>query len=1643
MGKRLIRYASRKWTLPLALVLLVSGLFLAAFMAFAADGEQQTSWTVYWVDNNNEAGSRPSISGEGPAYGTPTLTVEIAGETYTYPSDNGAADQLLLDRLSLSAWPTPVITETGTGVWTVDYGEGGLPSRAYQVDEEGNVIKEEPSGEEDEDGNPIMEPVEPSLPVTWTVAPPQVQGYVLTEVTKENMGEYPSVNDNCGWYYVLQDTVTFEFGLRWGTLKELDGITNAVLTAFQLRASYEGNSPDEISNQLIDLIGGEEVELQFQYWDEATGDWAPWGEDTAKEKDPTRARLVISNAWRYNLDGSPVTYKVSAAYGEVEGGDKLYTGGLEENDYFLISYDNTNSTNHGSATDGAYNGGTVYLTLTGTIDYTAQKVWRDNDEGSRPAVELQLWRYRAGEDLNTAAPVRDGNGEIYTWQNPEDQTIMVDGLPKYDSEGHRYIYVVREYMEGGGYTQVFGELDEDGTVTKDVVYQLDEDGVARPNGTREAGNTYLYNGGTLNNVRSDTVTTQATKVWQAAAFQAEFEDVAVVLTLQSSPKDEGNWTYVTKSDGSPYTETLDDFTAETLSGTTVSASMPKYNNLGEELEYRWVETAVYQGGNSENLLRDRTFTLMQDDNITSSAAGGTTERAVQYTSITEVDETTGATTITNQLSGTIYYEVDKWWQVPVGELPENPGDDPGYKQVGGSWYTKNAPEDKTSVTFDLYRVISGETLGTDSKPYLTFTMDGDGVTITDGATDNATITMGENGAWFGRLNGLPEFNEAGQQYEYILVEQGQSPTYDVNRYSEGYQTTVYNPEGPGGIRIMVQKQWIDDSDTAHREPVTIQAYSTEGPIDGATVTLKNGVWYGWIGLPGYGAEDINSISIHEVSMGSDEKYIVDDSNHVTTDHHRYEVTYSKPVPLGESANEFIATVTNRRLGNIDLTVTKTWNSGDGTEAGELEAALAEAKMSLALKLEFHPSMEGQSYEIGDTYVKLANEKVPIYNDTQKVEPGSSLLKIDPPTGEEPKKQNYYFFNLPKYDLNGTTVRYTVVEGLVNGEGEFQTIASYLNDAQDGDALAKELRKWSVSYGEETYNSAVDGESGEKDLDTQEVPISNTLTGSKPVSWHKEWRDAYTYDQNQRPDIYLDIYQMVHDNDSDTHLELYQADYKWEQSTDAGSTDTANHWTATIAGVPKYDRLGYEIIYYAVERTAVNAAAFDYAPVAYYWPKDGEETGELERIGDRTAVNEGATSGKAASLEGAENKPEYPEGYNFALAEEGTFRNRLSAALTLSGQKLWTNVPEAFAAVDLPPVTFTLSRSKEGETTQKEAATLKVINWASVQENGSYRFAFAYEGDWEMRRESGSTIYTDESGNTITVSDDGTVTYQPGEGGETSGTGVPSWATPLPKYDEYGKRYIYTMEETSVWLPDANGNLVPVPVKREDQGGGETPSPEPTSTGGEVTRSGEGGQTETSAVDLNDIFEIGSMDENAYRANNVYREGSGQLTVKKWLKLEQVDGKYVYPAVTVVLSRTYDSYTNKDGGTVEIVASHTWTADDWEAVKGDAEESGVWVSLTHTFEGLEHYAPNGSEYTYTITEDKTNLGGYDTWAVAGDVTQENLNETIEEEPPADTKPAVGGLKPTEETVETVDATFINRYDSDPEEDEKVTLTGTKV
>lgn len=70
----------------------------------------------------------------------------------------------------------------------------------------------------------------------------------------------------------------------------------------------------------------------------------------------------------------------------------------------------------------------------------------------------------------------------------------------------------------------------------------------------------------------------------------------------------------------------------------------------------------------------------------------------------------------------------------------------------------------------------------------------------------------------------------------------------------------------------------------------------------------------------------------------------------------------------------------------------------------------------------------------------------------------------------------------------------------------------------------------------------------RDSDIQTMTVTNRLSGTKSVLWHKQWKDAYNYQNGLRPDIYLDIYQVTHVRDNQgkptTQVSLYQANYHW-------------------------------------------------------------------------------------------------------------------------------------------------------------------------------------------------------------------------------------------------------------------------------------------------------------------------------------------------------------------------------------------------------------------------------------------------------------------------------------------------------------------
>lgn len=1873
---------------------------------FRSEGEVTLTKAIHWWDNDNEDGKRPAVD----KYEKPVLVLRDEANKVEYKSDDPDALALLKSLGYPDGWPEVAVTPGANNTWKVTTSPESLNKIVYQVDEDGELVK-------DNDGNPVPT----GNKVTWSLSqgfPPEVEGYtaIYAELAESLGGLFDdgfSEVEEDEWHYVRNADYTFTIDLRSGSLENLSGITQEILKQFELEASFTAGGEQKTPHVSLAELEGEPgyATVQFQVKDDEDEKWETIDLDdpAAMKEVHDELRLVLVMP-KYTIEGQPITYKVAEA--EENKNDRLeyqipgFDSEDDKDDYFAIKYDNTNATNHGSATDGAYSGGSVILTLTGTTNYEATKVWqdKDGDPNNRPAgVTLELWRYIAGQPLESAAAVRDSAGNIYTYEvdskkdsGAEMNVTFTDtdgdgnettaSFPKYDPEGNRYIYVVKEYGLDGNYTQVFGEVDPStGDVSGDFIKEMNQDtGVVEDKeGGRQSGNTYLYNGGTLNNVLNGTTTATATKVWNASAFQAEFGGVTVELTLQSRAAGTNEWEPVTGDDGEAITHLLDGFQAENLAGLSYSGAFPQYDNLGRELEYRWVETGVTQVLTDENgaetefttgFTRDETtgtatFTLKQKD-----FSGNT--REVKYTSETEVGED-GNPKIINSVANQVYYEVDKWWALTEEEVEEL-GDklvsdkENYYQNENGQWYIKDVgtedsaikDDNAKSATFYLYRVESGQQVPMDQEGgyYLAFEMRKDGGYLspdegTASQEDRANIKLeyDPDTPWHVNITGLPEFDEGGRQYDYVLVEADASPRYETERESDGYYTEVYNPRGPGEVlQILVQKNWIDDSDTVHREPVVIQAYdkNTGDPIDNASVKLENGLWYDWItiklgssvgdgnnpetgesteptntdtngnggtsgvitepgegneptegdetgdeptntdepgetdgetdnntetdsdntpeepevsesllanegeelaapnqadddehesktpddgGTPGGdagnveagGVQSIDDIYLLEYSIGGEEVTNtlkdgdlsdgIDEGEElwyervtgdVTSQYHRYQVTYSKFTPIESSDYKYSATVTNRRLGNIDITVHKVWNSGEienNSEVDDLANKLASAKIpgaekegaSLALKLDFHESTQSKDYKIekyednkADEYITLGDDTVPttIYNDKREgtagnpvpsdqgfanADRGSSVITIDFP--DEPdaegkvvgKDQYYYFSNLPKYDTTGTIVRYTVEEGLKSEDGKFISFEDYIAQAEPGDALAKELKKWVHTMEEGEYVTAFDPDyplepTSTKDVDFQEFKATNSLTGTKDVRWHKEWNDAYRNQEGERPDIFLDVFRLVHETDETTKLELVVKDYQWTPTTtegegeESGPVDAVNNWTATMEGVPEYDSLGYKITYFAVERAVGDTEMFDYGPVRYYM-------GET-KLGDRLTVEkqylEETPDGVlyACSLKDENGYVEVANmgdetladryrdrTVNYALGEGGTFENYLRANPNLAGSKLWQGVESGYPTDQLPQVTFALYQTivgeeadpenPGGETDPEEVATLQV-NWGgdSGTLNGSLTtdFRFFMKGNWEVDWEDDRYVYTQIGENAgdekyyvnsdwevVDENDNNTVIELPDD-------------VRLPQYDEKGNRYAYTMVEKSITLKNPNytaggdsGQEYFV-IKLDPKTG------EPDMT--------EGVNDQAAVEFYKSIFTDAKVTEGTFQATNVYNdEQNGRLAVEKWLNVGNLKDGEKYPAIQVKLSRAVTSQATEGGEWTEVT-THTWNSAEVEKAFTSGETTAEWGHLEYTFDGLPIYAPNGEKYVYKVVEVKDGfLAGYDTWAVKGTVDSTAIDDTIKDDGNKGTEVTGLEAKATEGTTPDLDtATFINQRDADG-----VKLQGTKV
>ena len=279
-----------------------------------------------------------------------------------------------------------------------------------------------------------------------------------------------------------------------------------------------------------------------------------------------------------------------------------------------------------------------------------------------------------------------------------------------------------------------------------------------------------------------------------------------------------------------------------------------------------------------------------------------------------------------------------------------------------------------------------------------------------------------------------------------------------------------------------------------------------------------------------------------------------------TENHPYEAFYT----MQHLEDVEFYTVTNRRLGTVNIDVTKNWLDGsEGTALSEnrqnLINALENAGYQLVVKLV--PS------DIQDDDVSIKNIKIDYAKGTVNL--GGREVTIDNANGEDTHSailpidynkntSTYYFHGLPKYNTLGKLVRYDVIEGAQKNETtEVVSIQEALKEAGVTGTFDYGFSKWQNGY----------VISDDHNTDTQTMTIQNKLSGTKDVHFWKEWDDAYRYNRGQRPDLYLTLYQYKQTDVDDANnkvmsmVEEYQ-DVHWESTG-------VNIWEYKFFNMQKY------------------------------------------------------------------------------------------------------------------------------------------------------------------------------------------------------------------------------------------------------------------------------------------------------------------------------------------------------------------------------------------------------------------------------------------------------------------------------------------
>ena len=582
------------------------------------------------------------------------------------------------------------------------------------------------------------------------------------------------------------------------------------------------------------------------------------------EDEPNKKKITVENLPQFDSKGIPIEYSITENEMPIDSENTLRNSA---DVIYEPSYSNVGES--AAEKQGVYNNGTLRNTLSEKIKFEAQKNWLDHDvdKNDRAKGTVYLYRYPniPGSNYNyeSASPIP----AIHPMDAPNiDGKISFDSLDRFNEDGYEYVYFVKEVI-----------ADKSGFSYKPVSDNQNSD---HPD-IDDAGNSLVFNNGTLNNLRVGTADIPATKKFLAAANQSMEATVLFAVKrrlITDDSSDESSWKEVKET-------SIAGFKSEEMTKTINFSGLPEFDAQGIDYEYKIVE---------------KSFTLKDKDNqVYSVEVNGDKEYEVgdgtRYKVTTKQDN--GAWTITNQLLGETFVKVEKKW---VNGIQED-------ATLNYHLYDGNTFVESKSATHPNWNVEFTNLPKFDET----------------GAEHRYRVVEDPIAGYHRYISYTDTTNEKGEAGRIANVTNTKSTT------PQAYVT--------------VTKTWKDDSDLQTRYPVVVGVYSHDTPsalintgvlhLDNnwtADISLKLNVDDSTIDHTKYFVREIgmketkDSATKWNTTPDSVQNSVPSAQGQIGTDKQIYKYNAEKN---DDNPSTRAFTVTNTRIGTVDFPVEKRWVDG--------------------------------------------------------------------------------------------------------------------------------------------------------------------------------------------------------------------------------------------------------------------------------------------------------------------------------------------------------------------------------------------------------------------------------------------------------------------------------------------------------------------------------------------------------------------------------------------------------------------------------------------------------------------------------------------------------------------------------------------